>query len=107
LGADTFRFANAVVAANRDVVVDFSAVDDTLQLENAVFTKLTTVGALGAQFFVANTTGTAQDADDYIVYNTTTGALFYDTNGSGAGAGVQFATLSGVPGITAADFVVT
>lgn len=106
-GADTFRFANAVGTANRDVVADFSAVDDTLQLENAVFTKLTTVGALGAQFFVANATGTAQDADDYIVYNTTTGALFYDANGSVAGAGVQFATLSGAPGITAADIAVT
>jgi len=106
-GADTFRFANAAVAANRDVVVDFSTVDDTLQLENAVFTKLSTLGALSAQFFVANATGLAQDVDDYIVFNTTTGALTYDANGSGAGTGVQFATLLGSPAVTAADFVVT
>ena len=106
-GSDVFRFNAAVTAANRDLVVDFSAADDTVQLENAVFTKLTAVGVLGAQFFVANASGVAQDANDYIVYNTTSGALLYDANGNVAGAGVQFATLSGAPGITAADFVVT
>ena len=106
-GSDVFRFNVAVTAANRDEIVDFSAADDTLQLENAVFTKLTTVGVLGAQFFVANATGVAQDADDYIVYNTTNGALLYDATGSGVGAAVQFATLLGAPVITAADFAVT
>jgi Ca2+-binding RTX toxin-like protein len=48
----------------------------------------------------------AADANDYIVYNQTTGALFYDSNGSGAGGAIQFATLTNKPTLTASDFVV-
>ena len=36
----------------------------------------------------------AHDADDRIVYDSASGALHYDADGSGAGAGVQIATLS-------------
>ncbi|MGO4835376.1 calcium-binding protein, partial [Rhizobiaceae sp. 2RAB30] len=43
---------------------------------------------------------------DRIIYNTTTGALIYDSNGNAAGGAVHFATLAGHPAITAADFVV-
>ncbi|EFG9941159.1 calcium-binding protein, partial [Escherichia coli] len=47
------------------------------------------------------------DADDRIIYNASTGALYYDADGSGTAFGrVQFATLTGSPTITAADFVI-
>jgi Ca2+-binding RTX toxin-like protein len=48
----------------------------------------------------------AEDSNDYILYNTTTGALLYDSDGNGVGAATQFATLTTKPSITAADFVV-
>jgi Ca2+-binding RTX toxin-like protein len=49
----------------------------------------------------------AHDADDRIVYNTATGALYYDADGIGGEAAIQFATLSGSPDhLTAADFAV-
>ena len=38
-------------------------------------------------------------------YNTKTGAVFYDANGSGGGAADQFASLTGVPALTYQDFV--
>lgn len=38
-------------------------------------------------------------------YNTKTGAVFYDANGSDGGAAVQFASLTGVPALTYQDFV--
>ncbi|HYJ52239.1 MAG TPA: hypothetical protein VEW04_03620, partial [Allosphingosinicella sp.] len=72
-------------------------------LDDAVFTGLS-LGALNANAFVIGTT--AQDADDRIIYNSTTGALFFDADGNGAGAAVQFATLDGHPIVTASDFTV-
>jgi Ca2+-binding RTX toxin-like protein len=104
--ADIFRFDTLLNATtNKDTITDFSAVDDSIQLENAIFTTLTTTGALNAALFKNLSLG-AIDADDRIVYNGSTGALSYDADGSGAGAAVQFATLTGNPVITAADFFV-
>ncbi len=59
-------------------------------------------------FFKANASGTATDADDRIIYNTATGALFYDSNGNAAGGSTQFAVFTPAikPVLTALDFVV-
>ena len=53
-------------------------------------------------------TGTAAvDATDRIIYDSVTGKLFYDADGSGgAAAQVQFALLDSGLGLTAADFVI-
>ncbi|WP_442582075.1 beta strand repeat-containing protein [Mesorhizobium sp. ASY16-5R] len=105
-GKDYFTFSTALGAANVDTIVDFNVAADTIRLENAVFTTLTVAGALASAHFRANAAGTAQDSDDNIIYETDTGKLFYDTDGNGATAAIQFATLAGNPTLTAADFVV-
>lgn len=48
----------------------------------------------------------AHDVDNRIVYDPTTGALFYDANGILAGGVTQIATLTTKPTLTYADFVV-
>lgn len=109
VGNDFFVFNTALGANNIDTIADFSAPADTIRLENSIFTKLTSTGTLNAANFVANTTGKAVDANDYIIYETDTGKLFYDADGSGAGAAVQFALLGVTThptNVTAADFVV-
>ncbi len=107
-GADFFVFNTALnTTTNRDVIADFSAPIDTIRLENAVFTALTATGTLNAALFKNLTTGGAVDATDRILYDDTTGAVFYDRDGSaGTYARVQFATLTGAPTITNLDFFV-
>ena len=79
---------------------DFVAGTDKIGLDDAIFTAIG--GTLNANAFVIGTA--AQDGDDRIIYNSATGALFYDADGSGGGAAVQFATLAGAPILTAGDF---
>lgn len=108
-GRDVFVFNAALNSAtNRDTINDFLAADDVFYLENTgagLFNALTT-GALAASAFVANGTGTATDALDRIVYNTSTGVLSYDANGNAAGGAVQFALLTNKAAITHLDFLV-
>jgi Ca2+-binding RTX toxin-like protein len=99
-GADTFAFTTTLGAGNVDTVADFVAGTDRIGLDDAIFTA---IGAtLNASAFVIGTA--AGDADDRIVYNSATGALLYDADGSGAGAAIQFATLTPGLTLTASDF---
>ncbi len=106
-GADTYVFATALNAStNVDRITDFKPVDDTMQLENAIFAALTATGTLAASAFRANATGLAGDATDRIIYETDTGNVFYDVDGTGAGAAVLFAKLTTGLALTSQDFVV-
>ncbi|MEQ1952393.1 calcium-binding protein [Mesorhizobium sp. CN2-181] len=105
-GSDFFRFANTLSTSNVDTVKDFSVVNDTIQLENAIFTKLTTTGTLASAAFRANATGAAGDSTDRIIYENDTGKLFYDADGTGSTAAVHFATLTTGLALTNADFSV-
>ena len=110
-GKDFFVFNTELSATtNVDRISDFLAVDDTIYLENTgtgLFTALTTLGTLSATAFVAGAgRASGADASDRIVYNTTTGDLYYDADGNGSGAAIKFATLVTKPAITNADFMV-
>jgi serralysin len=105
-GADIFVFNTALnAAANHDTITDFNVPADTIHLENAVFTLLTTAGALAADLFRDLSLG-AQDADDVIIYNRTAGDLFYDSNGLMAGGQTLFADVTNGLALTALDFFV-
>ncbi|PLU75196.1 hypothetical protein BMJ21_02025 [Sinorhizobium medicae] len=91
---------------NVDTVTDFIVADDTIQLQNSIFTAIVGTGALTDVQFVANATGTAETAENRIIYDVDTGELFYDSDGNGAGGAVQFATLGNNLSITATDFFV-
>jgi Ca2+-binding RTX toxin-like protein len=103
-GQDFFLFNTVLgVGLNSDTITDFNVGDDTFQLENAIFTTLTTGNLTSAAFRIGSA---AQDADDRIIYNGQTGAVLYDFDGSGAGAAVQFATVGTGLALTTADFLV-
>jgi len=103
-GKDTFLF-NSSLSTNVDKITDFIVVDDTIKLENAIFTHLTATGVLSMGSFVKG--AGALDTNDYIIYNPATGTVTYDSDGSGPGAGIQIALLGLNLGVTNADFVVT
>ncbi|MDP2903315.1 MAG: hypothetical protein Q8N96_09455, partial [Methylovulum sp.] len=95
---------DTAVKSNVDNISDFKPVDDTIKLENQIFTKLTVTGVLNINLFVKGTA--ALDTNDYVIYNPATGAVTYDSDGSGAGFGVQIALLGVNLSLTNADFVV-
>ncbi|TNC93823.1 MAG: hemolysin-type calcium-binding protein, partial [Rhodocyclaceae bacterium] len=95
-GNDQFIIDNL---AGVDTITDFSAVDDAVFLVGADFGNY--VADRAARFKL--TTGTL-DADDRILYSPTTGAVYYDADGNGAAAAVQFATLSGAPAASYQNF---
>jgi uncharacterized delta-60 repeat protein len=95
-GADAFVFNFAPNASsNKDTITDFMSGTDVLQLSKAIYTAIT--GAPGGltteQFWAAAGATVGHDADDRIIYNTTTGVLYYDADGSGSGSAVQIALL--------------
>ncbi|MFM7785095.1 MAG: calcium-binding protein, partial [Gammaproteobacteria bacterium] len=112
-GADVFLFDTALDASgNVDGISDFLPGTDRIHLDNDVFTALSggTPLALPAASFASGAgLSSARDADDRIIYNTSTGALFYDPDGTGPGAAIRFATLSGTdspPALGASDFLI-
>lgn len=112
IGADWFVFdTTSNVASNLDTIKDFVFGIDKIVLDDDFFT----LGLTGTSAGVALTAskfqlGTAaSDLDDRIIYDQSSGKLYYDADGSGAGAQVQFALLStGTthPVLSASDFLV-
>jgi Ca2+-binding RTX toxin-like protein len=104
-GSDNFIFNSTLGGSNIDRITDFNVAADTIRLENAIFTGLAN-GALAGSAFVSNTSGKAADASDRIIYEKDTGKLFFDKDGTGAAAKVQFATIGTNLALTSADFFV-
>ena len=104
-GADTFKFATAPNATtNLDTVQDFTSGSDVLAFSKAAFKAFTALGAISMDAFWSGAgVNTAHDATDRFIYNTATGALWYDADGTGSAAAVQVATLTGHPALAFTD----
>lgn len=92
------------ISTNVDWITDFSVADDTIWLENGVFTALGGAGALSSAAFVRNTSGQAETSSHRLIYETDTGELYYDSNGSLSGGSVLIATLDPGLALTNEDF---
>jgi len=106
--ADTFVFASAPDAAsNLDTLQDFTSRSDKLSFSRTVFTGFAGTGAMSVDAFWSGAgVNAAHDATDRVIYNTTTGALWYDADGTGARAAVQVALLTGTPALAFSDFLI-
>ncbi|MFL6570859.1 MAG: hypothetical protein ACJ8G4_03815, partial [Burkholderiales bacterium] len=98
-------------ATTVDLITDFVSGTDKIGIDNQV-TVFNAIGPDGnftagdARFAAGAGFTSGRDASDRIVYNTTTGQLFYDADGSGAGAAQLVATFQGAPAIAATDITV-
>ena len=98
--ADQFRFSTALGASNIDTIADFQAGVDDILLLQSIFT------AIGPTLTVDEfRVGAAVDGNDYILYNSGTGQIFYDSDGSAPGLAVVFATVTAATALTIGDFV--
>ncbi len=109
-GADRFCFDTAFSAStNLDTITDFVSASDKIQLDDDIagaFVALTSPSVAQGSFISGAGLTAARDADDFLIYNTSTGDLYYDRDGSGAAAAIKFALLTAAPALTAGDFVI-
>ncbi|MBC7986492.1 MAG: FG-GAP repeat protein [Sphingomonadaceae bacterium] len=105
-GADVFALADALGSAERARINDYLSGTDVFEIDAADFGGGLAEGPLSSDAFRANLSGTAKDAEDRFIYDTDSGKLFYDADGTGAGEAVLLVRLSGAPAIDAGDFII-
>jgi Ca2+-binding RTX toxin-like protein len=108
-GADQFVFSNTPSGAgSADTIRDFEVGVDRFVLDVLAFGSLAAfpAGHLAARGFVSSASAVAQDADDYILYDTATHVLSYDVDGNGVGAAQPIAVLENGAAISAADILI-
>ena len=102
-GMDIFLFSTKPGTGNVDRIYDYDVARDTIRLDDAAFSGLSLGGLAAGAFAIGSA---AQQADDRIIYDPLTGNLYFDADGAGGAAQVQFATLNAGLAPTAADFFV-
>jgi len=117
LGADKFIYnTNAAFTTTEvgvDTITDFNiSQTDQIVLDKTTFTSISSIAGTGfsvvSEFAKVTTDALAATSAADIVYNTATGGLFYNQNGTatGFGTGGQFITLTNKPVLTASQFLI-
>lgn len=101
-GQDRFTFNS--VNERIDQITDFSVVDDSIVVSRAGFSNSLAVGTLLATQFIKGVAAT--NTSHRFIYNNINGQLLFDSDGSGATAATQIATLSTGLAMTNADILV-
>ncbi len=95
-GNDQFLFNSS--SEGIDTITDFVVTDDTIVVSKSGFgdglsTNMVNTSITAAQFQLG-ASDAASSAGTRFIYNSSTGALFYDSDGTGTNAGQQLATLN-------------
>jgi Ca2+-binding RTX toxin-like protein len=101
-GADRFYFYTKTEGI--DTITDFNVVDDAIYISSSFGGGLTAGTAITtAQFTLGSS---ASDSSDRFIYNQSTGALFFDADGTGLSKQTQIAQLSTGLGMTNHNIIV-
>ncbi len=106
-GADHFVFAKGNVLGHT-TITDFTTGSDVLQI-SVKATKGLAAGVVADTAFVVNTTGTADTAAHHFIYNSSTGGLYFDADGSAAKSAPVLIETLGVdthPALAGADITI-
>ena len=102
--ADKLLFDSTLNSAtNVDTVKKFESGKDMIHLDVDVFSTIAPGTLTNAQFHKGTS---AADADDRIIYDKASGALYYDADGTGGTAQVQFAKFDPGTKVKAGDFTI-
>lgn len=105
-GADRF----AIFPTNGvDTILDFVTGEDRLMIPIGLavrYENAYTGNILDANHLIVGDAPVARIGDDTLLFNTQTGMLSYDADGTGAGAAIDLVRLEGVHSLSAADFSV-
>ncbi|MBI4781480.1 MAG: calcium-binding protein [Oscillatoriophycideae cyanobacterium NC_groundwater_1537_Pr4_S-0.65um_50_18] len=109
-GFNKFKFNNKYEGL--DTITDFGSYSDDINVVQSGFKVKgfffgdvnLSLGTIGASQFRLGSR--ALDSNDYFVYNRSTGALYFDRDGSGSSAQLQIATLSNKASMSYSDIAV-
>ena len=115
-GNDLFVFNTKLNSvSNIDLITDFTPGKDHLQISKAIFAGINTkaVTGIGAALKVAEFISSPDathgiTANSHLIYNSTSGALYYDADGNGKGAAVEVTVLGTAthPALAATDILI-
>ena len=100
-GQDTFLFNTQLDPAAHAVLSDFNVVDEVIQLDDAIFTSLASGTLAGSEFLIGRRRKPTTSSS-----TTDSGAIFYDSDGSGAAAAIHFAQVGAGLAMTNFNFFV-
>lgn len=104
-GADSFIFSATPGPPNTDTITDFDPTQDRILLDRDVFRSMS-LGSLAPSAFAVIKGGEAADGQDRIIYDKTTGKLYYDPDGWNAKEGQVFAIVDPGLALSANDFLI-
>ena len=95
-GADKFAFSSTPNStSNFDIIKDFSHADgDKIELSRVMYSAFENLGRItDSEFYAAPNAKRAQTADQHLIYDTTSGALYYDGDGAGGRGAIEIAQI--------------
>jgi Ca2+-binding RTX toxin-like protein len=104
-GVEWFMFTTTLDEVNNvDNILDFTSGIDQIRLDNYIFSSFVSTGDISNNHFFQGIS--AASAEHFIIYDNTTGALYYDQDGDGGNLMVQFANLEANTALEYSDFFI-
>jgi len=103
-GLDRFFFDHDIRKGDVDSISNFTAKQDKIVLDHKIFTSLVPGDTLDPAMLTAGRV--AKDANDHVLFDTTSGGLYYDADGRGGADAVLLAHVDVSSMLSGSNFIV-